>query len=698
MSSLVGVCMEVLFLGKSLVIVESPAKAKTIGKFLGRNYAVKASMGHVRDLPRSQFGVDVDNDFEPKYITIRGKGPVLKELRDAVKKSQKVYLATDPDREGEAIAWHLSKALQLDDERYKRIEFREITKDAIKQAVSHPRDIAYNLVAAQQARRVLDRIVGYKLSPLLWAKVKRGLSAGRVQSVAVRLITEREQEIKAFVPEEYWSVTPKLLANNKSFEAKLAKYKNKKIELKNEQQANQVKQAVQHDEWLVQNINKRERKRNPAPPFTTSTMQQEAARKLNFTAKKTMRIAQQLYEGLAVGEEGSVGLITYIRTDATRVAEEAIKMAQDVISDQFGKEFLPAQPRKYQSKKSAQEAHEAIRPTSALRTPKDMKPFLKRDQYRLYKLIWDRFVASQMASAVYNSVSVDISVNDYLFRATGSTPKFLGFMKVYVEGKDEEEEKQNALPPLEEGQKLSLKDLELKQHFTQPPPRFSEAMLVKTLEEKGIGRPSTYAPIIDTILRRGYVVLEEKRFVPTELGVIVVELLLEHFSNLIDVDFTASMEEKLDRVEEGNIEWESLIEDFYNSFVQDLEKAHDILEKVEIQDEETDIPCDKCGKNMVIKWGRFGKFLACPGYPECKNTKPILNEIGVKCPQCSDGEIVERKSKRGRTFYGCSNYPDCDFTSWGRPVDEKCSECGQLKVIKKKDQPPVCANKECPGR
>lgn len=682
---------------KTLVIVESPAKAKTIGKFLGRNYTVKASMGHVRDLPRSQFGVDAENNYQPKYITIRGKGPLLQELRTAAKKHDKILLATDPDREGEAIAWHLATALKMDDE-YCRIEFREITKQAIKDAVKQPREILHNLVNSQQARRILDRIVGYKLSPLLWVKVKKGLSAGRVQSVAVKIICDRESEIEAFIPVEYWSATGQLNnANKQPFEAKLHHYKGKKIELSNESQASRIKSEVENEVWQVSKVTKRQRKRNPAAPFTTSTLQQEAARKLNYTAKKTMRIAQQLYEGIDVGKEGSVGLITYMRTDATRVSNEAITEARDYISNEYGKDFIPAKPTIYKSKSNAQEAHEAIRPTSTLRNPNSIKQYLKRDQLRLYSLIWERFVASQMSPALYDSVSADIIAGDYLFRATGSSLRFPGFIQVYVEGSDQVEEKENLLPALNEKDIVQLKELVLKQHFTQPPPRYSEAMLVKTLEEKGIGRPSTYAPIIDTILHRGYVVLNEKRFSPTELGKIVIDTLNENFSGLLNVGFTAQLEAKLDQVELGTANWVEVIDEFYKDFAKNLEIAHEELAELNIEDEVSDTPCDKCGTMMVIKFGRFGKFLACPNYPECKNTKAILTEIGVPCPDCKDGQIVERRTKRGRLFYGCANYPDCHFSSWKRPVNERCPHCEQLLVMAKNGEPPVCNNKECPG-
>ncbi len=680
-------------MAKSLIIVESPTKATTIRRFLGRNYTVKASMGHVRDLPRSQFGIDIEHNYEPKYITIRGKGGVLQELRKAAKKTDKILLATDPDREGEAIAWHLAQALKLDETEC-RVEFREITKQAVVNAIKNPRKISENLVAAQQGRRILDRIVGYKLSPLLWAKVKRGLSAGRVQSVAIRIICDREAEIEAFVPVEYWSATAQLKnTNEEKFEAKLFRYKGKKIELHNEGDATKVKQDIAKGNWKIETVVQRERRRNPAPPFITSTLQQEAARKLNFTAKKTMVVAQQLYEGLKV-QDGVQGLITYMRTDATRVSDEAISDVRKLIKDKYGSDFLPQKPRAYRSKSNAQEAHEAIRPTEVSRTPEELKEFLNRDQLRLYSLIWERFVASQMASAILHTVTVDVGVGDYIFRANGSRIKFTGFIQVYVEGQDEVEDDDRMLPDLKENEIVNLDNLELKQHFTQPPPRYTEAMLVKALEENGIGRPSTYAPIVDTILKRNYVILENKRFKPTELGVIVVEILKENFSDLIDVDFTASMEKKLDEIEEGKIDWIEIIDEFYLEFAKDLDKAHNELEKIEIEDEVSDVECDKCGSLMVVKWGRFGKFLACPNYPECRNTKSLLNEIGVKCPDCNEGEIVERKTKKGRLFYGCSNYPNCQFTSWNRPVAQRCPNCNQLMVLKKKDTP-ECVNKDC---
>lgn len=689
----------------TLIIVESPAKATTIKGFLGKNYTVKASLGHVRDLPRSKFGIDVENNFEPQYITIRGKGPVLKELRAAAKKADRILLATDPDREGEAIAWHLATALKMDEKKC-RIDFREITKDQVRQAIKEPRPIAQPLVDAQQARRLLDRIVGYKLSPLLWAKIKPGLSAGRVQSVAVKLIVDREREIEAFVVEEYWSVTAQLQTiREEGFEAKLHHKAGKKLELPNEEAAKAVERDVSGAEWTISDVTKRERRRNPAPPFTTSTMQQEAARKLNFSAKRTMRIAQQLYEGLPLGKQGTQGLITYMRTDATRVSEEAVKEVRGYIKENLGSNFIPKKPRQYASKKGAQEAHEAIRPTSALRTPAEIKEYLSRDQFRLYKLIWERFVASQMSSAVFDATRVDLKVKDYTFRATGSQLKFAGFLQIYQEGDDSNtvtDGEDRLLPQIEVDEKALLEKLNLQQHFTQPPARYTEAMLVKALEEEGIGRPSTYAPIIDTITGRGYVFSEERRFHPTELGVIVVDLLAESFPQLLDVGFTAALEEQLDHIEEGELSWKNVISDFYGPFAEDLEKAYEELEQIEVKDEESDVVCDKCGRNMVYKIGRFGKFLACPGYPECKNTKPILDEIGVECSVCKregreNGQIVGRRTRRGRYFYGCSNYPDCTFTSWQRPVAELCPHCQNHLAIRKQGTDPVCVNKECPG-
>lgn len=670
-----------------MIVVESPAKAKTIGKFLGRKYTVKASMGHVRDLPRSQLGVDVEHNFTPKYITIRGKGELLKELREQAKKADRVMLASDPDREGEAIAWHLVNLLGVDEQSPCRIEFHEITKEAITQAVKHPRAIDIARVNAQQARRVLDRLVGYSLSPLLWRKVRKGLSAGRVQSVAVRLICDREEEIRNFKPEEYWSLTARLREGKnkgKIFSAKLFGTVEGKLDIKNAGQMDSILKELAGREYRVEKIKRSERKKNPPLPFTTSNLQQEASRKLGFSVKKTMLIAQQLYEGLELGKEGSVGLVTYIRTDSTRIAETAQKDARDYIARKFSMDFLPAVPRQTKAKQGAQDAHEAIRPTSIFREPESVKEFLNRDQFRLYQLIWERFVASQMSPAVFDTLSVDIAAGNYVFRATGSTLKFPGFMQVYIEGQDEETEKEEQLPDLVEGQQLYLQKLEPNQHFTQPPPRYTEAMLVKTLEEKGIGRPSTYAPIIDTIQARGYVAKEDKRLFPTELGEVVNNLLKQYFPNIVNVQFTAEMEDRLDQVEEGQADWVKVVQEFYDPFKQDLAHAEGEIGEITIQEEVSDEKCELCGRNMVIKHGRFGPFLACPGFPECRHTRPLLKTVeGVTCPVCG-GEIVERKSKRGRKFYGCKNYPNCQFTTWYEPVAGKtCPICGAFLVKQK---------------
>ncbi|MCM3652655.1 type I DNA topoisomerase [Metabacillus litoralis] len=667
-----------------LVIVESPAKAKTIERYLGKKYKVKASMGHIRDLPKSQIGVDVEHNFEPKYITIRGKGSVLKELKTAAKKAKKIYLAADPDREGEAIAWHLAHSLDVDINSDCRVVFNEITKDAIQESFKHPRSINMDLVDAQQARRVLDRLVGYKISPILWKKVKKGLSAGRVQSVAVRLIIDREKEIKAFIPEEYWSIEGQFLKGQKEFEASFYGVNGEKKELTSESDVKAILEVIEGNKFTVNKVTKRERKRNPAVPFTTSTLQQEAARKLNFRARKTMMLAQQLYEGIDLGKDGTVGLITYMRTDSTRISETAQSEAAGYIDTKYGKEFLGTQAKVVKKNTNTQDAHEAIRPTSTLREPSALKDFLSRDQLRLYKLIWERFVASQMASAILDTMSVDLLNNGVMFRATGSKIKFPGFMKVYVEGNDDQiEEKDRLLPDLNEGDEIFSKDIEPAQHFTQPPPRYTEARLVKTLEELGIGRPSTYAPTLDTIQKRGYVSLDNKRFVPTELGEIVLELILEFFHEIINVEFTANMENSLDEVEEGQIEWIKIIDDFYKDFSPRLEKAENEMEKIEIKDEPAGVDCEECGNPMVYKMGRYGKFMACSNFPDCRNTKPIVKEIGVKCPSCEEGSIVERKSKKRRIFYGCNQYPECEFLSWDKPIARNCPKCDNMLVEKK---------------
>ncbi|WLR46958.1 type I DNA topoisomerase [Halobacillus litoralis] len=667
-----------------LVIVESPAKAKTIERYLGKKYKVKASLGHVRDLPKSQMGVDVENEFSPKYITIRGKGPVLKELKTAAKKAKKVYLAADPDREGEAIAWHLAHSLEIDDTSDCRVVFNEITKEAIKDSFKQPRSIDSDLVDAQQARRILDRLVGYNISPILWKKVKKGLSAGRVQSVAVKIIIDRENEIKKFQPEEYWTIEGDFLKDKETFEGSFYGVDGKKKDLKTQDDVDQIQKRMKGKDFSVDKVNKRERKRNPSLPFTTSSLQQEAARKLNFRAKKTMMIAQQLYEGIDLGgKQGTTGLITYMRTDSTRLSNSAKEDAKQYIEGNFGKEFL-GQSKGTKKQEGAQDAHEAIRPTGADRDPKAMKSILSRDQYRLYKLIWDRFISSQMAPAVLDTMTVHLYNEGVEFRATGSEVKFKGFMKVYIEGRDDnKKEKDKLLPHLEEGMTVKAEEIKPNQHFTQPPPRYTEARLVKTLEELGIGRPSTYAPTLDTIQRRGYVALDNKRFIPTELGEIVLEQLREYFPEIIDVDFTKGMEDDLDAIEDGKEDWVNIISHFYEGFQPRLEKAEKEMEEIEIKDEPAGIDCEKCGHEMVYKMGRYGKFLACSNFPDCRNTKPILKKVGVTCPKCKDGEVVERKSKKNRKFFGCENYPDCDFISWDKPISRPCPKCESLLVEKK---------------
>ncbi|MFV9509871.1 type I DNA topoisomerase [Tepidibacillus sp. LV47] len=668
----------------TLVIVESPAKAKTIGKYLGRKYVVKASMGHVIDLPKSQLGVDIENNFSPKYITIRGKGNILKELKEASKKVKKVYLAADPDREGEAIAWHLQRALNIDEKEKCRVVFHEITKNAIQEAFKHPRTINYNLVDAQQARRVLDRLVGYKISPILWKKVKKGLSAGRVQSVAVKLIYDREKEIQNFVAEEFWTVTLHLESKGERFEAKFYGYDGKKIQLQSKEEVDELLANIKDQPIIISEIKKSERRRNPAPAFITSSLQQEAARKLNFKAAKTMQVAQQLYEGIELGKEGIVGLITYMRTDSTRVAQTARDEAKQYILDHYGSEYVSNVTKTEKKGNKTQDAHEAIRPTSVFRTPDSIKSYLSRDQYRLYRLIWERFVASQMAQAILDTMTVDMMVGDKkaIFRSTGSKVKFPGFMRLYIEGNDDnKKEEDKILPPLEEQEEVKLHKIEPEQHFTQPPPRYTEARLVKTMEELGIGRPSTYAPTIDTIQKRGYVKLEDKKFIPTELGVLVIELMKEFFPEILDVEFTAQMEDNLDQIEEGRLEWVNVIRHFYEDFEKRLNYAEKEMEEVEIKDELADEVCEKCGRPMVYKMGRYGKFLACSGFPECRNTKPIVKSLHVSCPKCG-GEIVERKGKK-RVFYGCSNYPNCDFISFDKPATRPCPKCGRLMIEKK---------------
>lgn len=667
-----------------LVIVESPAKAKTIEKYLGKKYKVKASVGHVIDLPRSQMGVDVENNYQPKYITIRGKGPVLQELKTAAKKAKKIYLAADPDREGEAIAWHLANALSIDADSDCRVVFNEITKEAVINSFKTPRPLNRDLVDAQQARRVLDRLVGYNISPILWKKVKKGLSAGRVQSVALRLIIDRENEIKSFVPEEYWSIEGLFEKNSKPFDAMFYGTASEKQKLSSQEDVDAILKSMKGKNFTVSKVVKKERKRNPSPAFTTSSLQQEAARKLNFRARKTMMLAQQLYEGIDLGKkQGTVGLITYMRTDSTRISDTAKNEAKGLIEEKYGKEYLSTTTAAKSSKKT-QDAHEAIRPTSALRSPDEVKAILSRDQFRLYKLIWERFIASQMSPAVLDTVSVDLENQGVIFRATGSQVKFPGFMKVYVEGSDDQvDDKDKLLPDLEEGEKVKATSIEPKQHFTQPPPRFTEARLVKTLEELGIGRPSTYAPTLDTIQKRGYVALDSKRFVPTELGTIVHELMVEFFPDIINIEFTAQMEKDLDLIEEGQIEWVNLIDQFYGKFEKHVKHADEEMEKIEIKDEPTGEDCEKCGSPMVYKLGRYGKFMACSNFPDCRNTKAIVKEIGVGCPKCKKGQLLERKSKTKRIFYGCDQFPECDFVSWDKPINRPCPKCEELLVEKK---------------
>ncbi|MEG1504272.1 MAG: type I DNA topoisomerase [Enterococcus sp.] len=669
---------------KYLVIVESPAKAKTIEKYLGRNYKVVASVGHVRDLPKSKMGIDVENNYEPHYISIRGKGDVIKSLKQAAKKAQKVYLASDPDREGEAIAWHLAYLLGLDLNDKNRVVFNEITKDAVKAAFKEPRTIDVSRVDAQQARRALDRLVGYSISPILWKKVKKGLSAGRVQSIALKMIIDREQEIRDFIPEEYWSIDGNFKKKTKKFKANFWGVDGKKKKLPNAEAVKEVTSRIDGKDYEVTKVEKKERKRNPALPFTTSNMQQESARKLNFRTRKTMMVAQQLYEGIALGKQGTVGLITYMRTDSTRISDTAKAEAAEFIENTYGKEFSQHQARKTKNPQGSQDAHEAIRPTSVQRTPDEMKKYLDKDQLKLYTLIWSRFVASQMTAAILDTMKVTLEQNGVIFIANGSKIKFKGFMQVYIEGRDDgKEDKENVLPDLEKGDVVKSVDIEPKQHFTQPPARFSEATLIKTLEENGVGRPSTYAPTLDTIQRRYYVKLTQRRFEPTELGEIVNTLIVDFFPQIVDVNFTAEMENDLDKVEDGKEEWTKVVDRFYKPFAVELEKAEEGIEKIQIKDEPAGFDCDVCGHPMVIKLGRYGKFYACSNFPECRNTKPIIKEIGVECPVCHKGQVVERKSKKNRLFYGCSRYPDCDFTSWDKPVGRSCPKCDGYLVEKK---------------
>ena len=682
-----------------LVIVESPAKAKTINKYLGKNYTVIASMGHMRDLPKSQLGIDIDNNYEPKYITIRGKGDLMAKLKKAAKNADKIYLATDPDREGEAISWHLANILDIDTKKACRITFNEVTKSAVTASLKAARPIDEKLVDAQQARRVLDRIVGYKLSPILWKKVKKGLSAGRVQSAATKLVVDREREIEAFEPKEYWTITAELSVkgDKKTIPARFYGIKSKKKELSNSAETEKIKAQIKDADFVVTSANYSDKAQQPSPPFTTSTLQQEASRKLGFTSRRTMSAAQELYEGVSVPGKGTLGLITYMRTDSLRLNPESQVAARSIIGEKYGKEFLPKAARNYKTGKNAQDAHEAIRPTVPEIEPEMIKSSVSADLYKIYKLIWERFIASQMTNAVYSTLSAEFDANEVTFRASARTLKFAGYRAVYVDGSEENEEKDaKKLPTLEEGMKLNASNIQDEQHFTEPPARYTEASLIKTMEENGIGRPSTYAPTITTILGRDYVRREKRMLKPTELGTIVTDIMAENFSDIVDVDFTANMEQQLDDIEDGGEKWVEVIDRFYKPFAVEVEKAEKEIEKIEIKDEVSDEICEKCGRNMVIKLGRFGKFLACPGFPECRNAKPILKDTGVKCPKCG-GRIVERRSQRGKKYFSCENAPNCDFLLWDEPVSTPCPKCGGVMSRKylKKGSVTVCSNPEC---
>ncbi|MCL2353112.1 MAG: type I DNA topoisomerase [Defluviitaleaceae bacterium] len=682
--------------GKNLVIVESPAKAKTLKKFLGSSYKIEASMGHVRDLPKSELGINVEEDFEPKYITIRGKGDLLAKLRKEAKAAKMVYLATDPDREGEAISWHLLHALKIEPEKTKRIVFNEITETAVKDSIKNARSLDMKLIDAQQARRTLDRVVGYKISPLLWKKVKKGLSAGRVQSVALKIICDREEEIENFTPEEYWNIEASVEnAAKKPFVAKYHGKGDKKVKLGNQNDVDKVLKDVEKASFVVKDIKKSERKRKPQPPFTTSTLQQEAVKDLNFATRKTMMIAQQLYEGVDVEGKGTIGLVSYIRTDSTRISDEAFEAGKAYVVDSFGAEYALKTKAEPKVAKRGQDAHEAIRPTYPHLRPEDVINSLTKDQYKLYRLIWQRFTASLMTPAVFDTVAAKIEAGGHIFNASGSVLKFEGYKKVYMTQEDKEEETKG-LPSLEVGEVLKVKKIDPTQHFTQPPPRYSEATLVKTLEENGVGRPSTYAPTIATITARGYVSKEQKSLHPTELGNVVNDIMAENFDQIVDIDFTAKMEETLDAVEDGEMPWKDILRNFYMPFKEKVEQAAENIGDVEIRDEETDIPCENCGRLMVIKFGRYGRFLACPGFPECRNAKPLLESAGVACPKCK-ADVMIKKTKKGRIYFGCEKNPECDFMSWNKPVGRPCPNCGEFLMEKgTKNKKIVCSNeKEC---
>ncbi len=689
---------------QKLIIVESPAKAKTVSRFLGRGYKVEASQGHVCDLPKSQIGVDVDHDFEPKYITIRGRGDILARIRKEAKNASRIYLATDPDREGEAISWHLANILGIPVDSACRIEFHEVTKTAIKNAIAAPRAIDMGRVDAQQARRVLDRLVGYKISPLLWIKIKKGLSAGRVQSVATRMVVTREEEIESFIPEEYWDVSTsarKSRSSESAFPVRLTSFDGKKAPMKSEADAKAAADAMRSGKFTVTEVRPGERRKLPAAPFTTSSLQQEASRKLNFSTSKTMQVVQTLYEGVDLENEGTQGIVTYIRTDSVRISDEALSALRSHISDHYGDDYLPGEPNVFRGRANAQDAHEAIRPTSVTRTPESIRSSLSRDQFLLYRLIYNRFIASQMKPAVYENMTAEITGGPVTLRYYGEHKVFAGFTAVYEEGSDEAAEIPDAkMPKLKPGMKVTLDEISAEQHFTQPPSRYTEASLVRAMEEKGIGRPSTYAPTISTIISRGYVMREKKRLYPTELGRMVNTMMEDYFTDIVDMDFTADMETGLDDVEAGKREWKDIIRTFYPSFAHDLEVAEKEIDKVEFKDEVSEIPCDKCGAMMVYKMGRYGKFLACPNFPDCRNTKPIITYIDAPCPKCG-ARLMEKMSRSKRKFFGCERYPDCDFVSWERPVAEKCGKCGSYMVMKigsKGERWHLCANEKCRNR
>ena len=682
-----------------LVIVESPAKAKTIKKYLGSDFDVVASMGHVRDLPENRLSVDVKKDFKPKYEVIKGKEKLVEELKEAADKSDEIFLATDPDREGEAISWHLAYLLGLDVEDHNRVTFNEITKTAVTNGIEHPRAIDMDLVNAQQARRILDRLVGYKLSPFLSQKIRRGLSGGRVQSVAVRIIVDRENEIRKFVPEEYWTLDAKFIpkGSRKAFPASFYGDVDGKIKISNKEQADKILAELEDAEYQVVKVKKGTRRKSPAPPFITSTLQQEASRKLGFQARRTMKVAQELYEGVEVADMGAVGLITYMRTDSLRISEDAVKEAADYILERWGKKYLPDTPRKFKVKANAQDGHEAIRPTMPNLSPDQVKDSLTSDQYKLYKLIWERFIACQMSNCLQSTTQADIQAKNYIFKASGYTVTFDGYTVLYEEGKDEEEEAKGALPVLENGMPLKCKELVGNQHFTQPPPRYTEASLIKALEENGIGRPSTYATTISTITAREYVTRENKTLKPTELGEVITKLMKEHFPKIVNIKFTAQVESELDEVEHGKEEWTQQLHTFYDEFSDTLKKAKEAMDgvKIQLEEDKTDIICELCGRQMVVKTGRYGKFIACPGYPECKNIKKIINETGAECPKCG-GRVIVKKTKKGRVFYGCKEYPNCDFVSWDEPSMEKCPQCGKTFLKKKGKKPKLyCITPDC---